>query len=291
MVRSAWICVACFIFSGGAVAQSSGTAGHASAAPAARATTAASAGAQGQGDVANAKEVIRRVKAAQYNLPAQGMQSFRCSIAIDWDGMYKQLGADGDVAKATLALLDKTRFKAAVGPDGSISLSHDSDEPPPNGEIAERLKRSEDGAEETITGLFKSWAGFMVSSVIPNPDEDYHLKLSGGEYQLTYGGEGTTIQVEFNSDLKLQRFAYTASELKADFKLGFDPDAKGFVLSAYSATIDSPNANVPKLIDVSIQNQMVSGLMLPHVAVAKIPSKDGTVALKMTFSDFQVTKK
>jgi len=288
IVGSASLCVVCLIFSGSTVAQSSA---HPAPAQARGGTTTPAAAAQGQGDVANAKDVIRNVKAAQYNLPKQGMQSFRCSIAIDWDGMYKQLGADGDVARTTLALLDKTRFEGVVGPGGSISLSHESDEPPPNGEISERLKRSEDGADETITGLFKTWAGFMVGSMFPNPDEEYHLKLSGGEYQLTYGAEGTTIQVEFNSILKMERFSYTASEIEADFKLAFEPDPKGFVLSAYTAAIDSPNSNVPKRFDVSIENQMVNGLMLPHVAVARIPSKDSTVALQMTFSDFQVTKK
>lgn len=288
IVRSAWFCVVCLILSGSVIAQSSG---NAVPARAPGATAASAAAAQGQGEVANAKDVVRSVKAAQYNLPKQGMQSFRCSIAIDWDGMYKQLGADGDVARKTLALLNKTRFKGVVGPDGSISLSHDSDEPPPNGEVAERLKRAEDGAEETITGLFKTWAGFMVSSVIPNPDEEYHLALSGGEYRLTYGSEEMNVQVEFSSALKMERFSYTASEIKAEFKLAFDPDPKGFVLSGYTATIDSPNPNVPKHFDVSLENQSVNGLMLPHVAIARIPSKDSTVALEMTFSDFQVTKK
>jgi hypothetical protein len=288
IVRGVWVCVAGLIFSGSVVAQSS--ANRASAQT--HGATGAPAVAAGEPvEVANARDILGSVKAAQYNLPKQGMQSFRCLIAIDWDGMYKELGADGDSARATLALLNKTRFKGVVGPDGSISLSHDSDDAPPNAEIAERVKRSEDGVDETITGLFKTWAGFMVSSVIPNPDEEYHLVRSGGEYRLTYGSEGTNIQVEFNSDLNMERFSYTASEIKAEFKLAFDPDPKGFVLSGYTAAIDSPNPSIPKHFDVSIENQRVNGLMLPHVAIAKIPSNDSTVALEMTFSDFQVTKK
>jgi len=244
-----------------------------------------------QNGVSNTKDVIRNARTAQYNLPKQGMQSFRCSIAIDWEGVFKQLGADTDSSQALLALLQKTRFKAMVGPDGSSSLSRESDEPPPNADIADRLRGSEDGVEQTITGLLKTWAGFMVLSMIPEPSDEYDLALADGKYLLTYGAGGMDIAIEFNSDLKMERVSYKSAKLSGEFKPTFEANPNGFVLSGYAATVDEPATGGMTHFDASFENQTVDGLTLPHVVTAKVPFKDTGMTIQMTFSDFQVTKK
>jgi hypothetical protein len=261
-----------------------------STAPAARVATVGAA-TQNREGVSNAKDVIRNARAAQYNLPKQGMQSFRCSIAINWEALYKQLGANADSSQALVALLQKTRFKAIIGPDGSSSLSRESDEPPPNAEIAERLRASEEGVEQTITGLFKTWAGFMVGSMLPEADDKYNLALVGGKYLLTYGADGTDIAIDFNSNLAMERVSYKSAKLNAEFKPMFETNPNGFVLSGYAAEFDAPAPGVPTHLEVSFENQTVDGLELPHVVTAKIPFKDTAINIQMTFSDFQVTKK
>jgi hypothetical protein len=120
------------------------------------AAAAPGATAQNPADVPNAAEVIQKAHAAQYSLPKQGMKSFRCSITIDWDALYKGLGANSESSQTILALLKKTRFKVAVGPDGSSSISRESDEPPPSAEIAERLQQSQAGTEQMINGSSKA---------------------------------------------------------------------------------------------------------------------------------------
>jgi hypothetical protein len=249
------------------------------------------AASQNQDSVSNAKDVIRKAHAAQYNLPKQGMQSFRCSIAINWEALYKQLGANTDSAQALLALLQKMRFKVIVGPDGSSSISRESDEPPPNAEIAERLRGSEEGVEETITGLLKTWAGFMVSSMIPEPDEEYHLALVNGKYLLTYGANGTDIAIDFNSNLAMERVSYKSTKLNAEFKPTFETTPNGFVLSGYAAALSTPDPSVPPHFNASSENQTVDSLELPHIVTAQVPYKDTLLNVQMTFSDFQVTKK
>jgi hypothetical protein len=113
-------------------------------------------------------------------------------------------------SQTILALLKKTRFKVAVGPDGSSSISRESDEPPPSAEIAERLQQSQAGTEQMINGFLKSWAAFMVQSVIPAPDEKYHLVLVDGNYLLTVSDNGSDLAIDFNSNLAMERVSVKA---------------------------------------------------------------------------------
>jgi hypothetical protein len=243
-----------------------------------------------QADVPNAKEFIRNAHAAQYNLPKEGMKSFSCAVTVDYAALYKFIGATDPTALQLEALLEKTHFKAMVGPDGSTSLSRESDEAPPNADIAERLRKSEDGVEETITGLFKTWAGFMVGSMLPDPNDEYHLAFVDGKYLLTYGSDAVHVAIDLNPAFALQRVAYQSAQLTAELKPTFDPSPSGLVLIGYSATFTAP-AGSPTALDVTIKNQIVEGLQLPFIVVATVPMQDKQVPIHITFSNFQVTKK
>jgi hypothetical protein len=250
-----------------------------------------SATAQNPADVPNAAEVIRKAHAAQYSLPKQGMKSFRCSITIDWDALYKGLGANSESSQTVLALLKKTHFKVAVGPDGASSISRESDEPPPSAEIAERLQQSQAGAEQMINGFLKSWAGFMVQSMIPAPDEKYHLVLVDGKYLLTLSDKGTDLAIDFDANLAMERVSVKSAALNAELKPTFENTPNGYVLVAYVATFPAPQAGGPTGADVKIENQMVDGFQLPHLVNLGVPIKETTVVIHMTFSDYQVTYK
>jgi hypothetical protein len=258
-----------------------------SAAPAA----ADAAPAQNQTNVPNAAAIIRKIHEAQYSLPKQGMKSFRCSITIDWDSLYKDLGANSESAQTLIALLKKTRFKVVVGPDGSSSLSRESDEPPPSQEIADRLQQSQAGAEQMINGFLKSWAGFMVNSMIPAPDEKYHLVLADGKYLLTFSESGTDMAIDLGQDFAMQRVSVKSSAVSAEFKPTFERTPDGFVLTGYSGTFPAPAAGGPTSAEAQIENELVDGLELPRHLNFSVPIKDITLIVPMTFSDYQVTKK
>jgi hypothetical protein len=194
-------------------------------------------------------------------------------------------------SQTILALLKKTRFKVAVGPDGSSSISRESDEPPPSAEIAERLQQSQAGTEQTIKGFLKSWVAFMVQSVIPAPDEKYHLVLVDGNYLLTVSDNGYDLAIDFNSNLAMERVSVKSAALNVEFKPTFENTPNGYVLVGYIATFPAPEAGGPTSADAKIENQIVDGFQLPHLVNFAVPINETTLAVHMTFSDYQVTYK
>jgi hypothetical protein len=247
--------------------------------------------AQNQPNIPDAAEIIRKAHDAQYSLPKQGMKSFRCSITIDWDALYKDLGADSESSQTVLALLKKIRLKVAVGPDGSSSLSRESDDAPPSAEIAERLQESQAGLDQMINGLLKTWAVYMVESMIPQPDEKYHLELVDGKYLLTQSENGMDLAIDFDSNLKIARVSSKSSKQNGEFRPTFESNPNGFVLTGYVITFDPPVAGGTTKADVKIENQTVDGLELPHLVSIKLPYKDASMNVHLTFSDYQVTRK
>ncbi len=50
----------------------------------------------------------------------------------------------------------------------------------------------------------------MVQSVIPAPDEKYHLVLVDGNYLLTVSDNGSDLAIDFNSNLAMERVSVKA---------------------------------------------------------------------------------
>lgn len=244
-----------------------------------------------QANVSNALEILQSARNAQYSLPKQGMKSFRCSITIDWDALFKVLGDNSESAQTLLALLKKTRFKVVVGPDGSSSLSRESDEPPPSQEIADRLQESQVGAEQIVNGFLKGWAGFMVQSMIPVTDDKYNLALVDGKYVLTFSGNGMDVAIDFGPNLAMERVSVKSTNINAEIKPTFESTPNGFVLIGFSGTFPAPEPGGPTSANAQIENELVDGLELPHHVNVSVPIKDITLVVHMTFSDFQVTRK
>jgi hypothetical protein len=260
------------------------------AAPAAG-TTAAATPDQNQANIPNAADVIRKMHDAQYNLPKHGMKGFRCSITIDWDAFYKDLGADSASSQALLSLLKKTRFRVVVGPDGSSSVSRESDEPP-SADIADRLQQSQAGVDQVINGLLKTWAIFMVQSVIPQPDEKYRLVLVDGKYLLTQSTDSSNLAIDFDSNFMMERVSTRSTKTQSGvFRPTFANSPNGFVLTGYTVTFDPPVDGQTANADVKIENQAVDDLELPHIVNIKLPYKNASLKIHMTFSDYQVTYK
>jgi hypothetical protein len=237
----------------------------------------------------DSKKIVHDMHDANYNLKKHGLGSVHCSVQVNWADMYQQLGATGEDSKKLLALLEKSRFKVAIGPDGSTAISVESDEPPPNEQIAERMRQSFSGVQESITGFFNSWAGFMVRSMIPQPGEEYQLKAENGGYLLTFSGGGASVSINTDMNLKIGHVEFKSEKLSAGFDPTFEPTPDGYVLTAYSSTFTAP-AGQPTSVTMTMENETVDGLVLPRTLRITVPYKDKSLAVGFVFSDYQVAK-
>jgi hypothetical protein len=242
-----------------------------------------------QAGALNPKKIVQDMHEANYTLKKHGLGSVHCSVQVNWADMYQELDATGDDSKKLLVLLEKSRFKVAIGPEGSTSISVESDEPPPNEQVAERMRQALSGAQETITGFFNSWAGFMVRSMIPQPDEEYQLKAEDGGYLLTYSEGKAIVSINTDTNLKIGHVDFKSEKLSATFDPTFDPTPDGYVLTGYSSNFTAP-AGQPTSVTMTIENETVDGLVLPRALRVTVPYKDKSLPIDFVFSDYKVAK-
>lgn len=237
----------------------------------------------------DSKQVVERARAAYYSLKAQGMLEFRCNVQPDWDVMYKSLKPDAAATQELLPILQKTRFKVLVGPDGASTISHESDVVPPNEKVAERVRESVGGLEQVLTGFFQTWSGFVINPLIPAANSEYRMDDVGEKYRITSKDSTADVVTTMDHSFAIEQVEVTAPNLTATLRPTWSRGANGLLLTGYDASYKTTGA--PGQLSVKIQYEVVQGLSLPSVVDATIPSANGPVTVRLNFKDYEVKKR
>src|SRR5579863_8004534 len=166
------------------------------------------AGLAGTARGATDEEIMQRARQSYYNLKDEGLVKYRCRLVPDWKSMAKSLTADAS-AQELFPLLSGERFEVAIGPDGASSISHHSDQTPPNEQAAERLRKVTGGLEQTVTGFFQMWSVFMFNSPLPDAGESYLLEDLGERYRVTYKVGANDVVTTMTKDLAIDEMKVT----------------------------------------------------------------------------------
>jgi len=240
-------------------------------------------------DEKDSREIVRRAWQSYYSLKKQGLLEFRCNALPDWDSMYKSLKTDTAGRLQLLPMLQKTRFRIVLGPDGASTISHESDVAPPDEKIAQRLRDTIGGTEQMLTGFYQTWSQFVFNTLLPDEDSEYTVVELGGKYRLSYKEGAADIVTTMDHDFRIEQIEVASPQFNAAFKTQWSNTPKGLLLVAYGAAIKTASASLS--LTVKIEYQEIEGLELPSAIVATVPAGDGEVAIPVAFADYQIKKR
>ncbi len=201
---------------------------------------------------ADIKEVLKNAKASYYTLQAQGFKGFKCTVAPNWEKFMKDINAPND---GKLALLQPVRFSVSIDEQGQSTITP----------FTTTGAKVDPSIDQMINGFKDMLANYRIvgkdgaSDVVINLTKDYVIT------EMNVTAEGTDIKM-------FPKFAKTD---------------KGLLMT----DIDSDINHGQQRVAFGIKYQEVQGISLPGQTWIKVTLPAQVVAVEMTFSNYEVTKR
>lgn len=235
------------------------------------------------------KEIIRRARDGYYSLRRLGLVQFDSNVTPNWEVILKdQIKSDPSSAQAGMKLLNTLHFALFLGPDGNVKVTHRSDNPPANEQMAKSFDQIYGGMEQALSGFFASWSIFMLTSPFPEVGSEYRLQETSGGYELSYKEGDTDIVTSMSKDLAITEIKVSSSTFNSSLKPTLRKGPQGFVLSGYDGTYVPTSGPGNTRLSTQIEYQAVDGLELPRKVNLDAVYDGVPNQMELMFSDYQV---
>jgi hypothetical protein len=277
MIRRGALCTALFVITISAAAVTAHSV-HAQAGTAAQAPS-------------NPKDLILKARHQYYTVSDHGFAGFSCDSKPDWDAMLTEAKVDPATMTSVLPILKSTQFKVLVGADGASTISPVAELPPPNEDVAARLRQTTQGFQQVVTGFLQTWSGFALNQMLPPTDGvEYHVVPDASGYEVSYAESGASVVLSLNHELTMTNVDVTSETTNGSMQPTFSSVQGGLVLSGYDAQFKMKDGSTSR-VTTKIQNLLVDGIELPGTVDAVVYEGEVQLPLHFTFSGYRLTKK
>jgi hypothetical protein len=214
---------------------------------------------------ANDKDIIRQARNAYYSLQAHGYDQFRCTVTPNWRAVLQgQIKSDPGAVNRGVDILKQLVFVATVKNGAAATMTHNT-VTPTNANMAKGLEQIYSGMEQMVAGFFATWAGYVVTPLLPAVDDVYRLQDKGGQWRLSYKEGAVDIVTIMGKDLVMRETTFSAPTFISTLKPQFVHASEGLLLSGYHADYRGITATERDVtvLDVLITYQKVNGLEVP----------------------------
>lgn len=234
-------------------------------------------------------QILQRGRDAYYSLRAQGLDQFQSTIKPNWENVLKGQGvSDAAQLEAALKLLNGLHFTMVLDKEGKVSVSHTSDNEPPNEQVRAGFNQIYSGIEQAVSGFFATWSLFMLTPPLPEVNSDYQLDDLGTTYRLTYKDGTSDVVTILARDMSISEVKVTTAQFSSTVRPRMNKTAKGFVLAGYDADYTPTSGPGVVHLDVKIEHAPVQGLQLPVSLIADTTLDGAPTHIELAFSDHQV---
>jgi hypothetical protein len=239
----------------------------------------------------NPKELVTQARHKYYTVTEHGFAGFSSDAKPDWDAMLTEAKVDPATMTSALPILKSTQFKVLVGADGASTISPVAELPPPNEDVAARLRQTTQGFQQVVTGFLQTWSGFALNQMLPPTDGvEYHVVPDASGYKVSYAESGASVVLALNHELTITNVEVTSDTTNGSMQPTFTSVAGGLVLSGYDAQFKMKDGSTSR-VTTKVQNFAVEGIELPGTVDAVVYEGEMQLPLHFTFSNYHLTKK
>ena len=238
---------------------------------------------------ANKREIIRKARAAYYNLANHGFVEFQANADPNWGLILEEVVTkDPTVMK----MLNGIRFTLTYDSHGKAQLTHREEVAVPS-EKAAALKQIYGALEQQSAFAFSTWSMFMLYSPLPAETDDFKLEDVNGQYRISFEAGSTNIAIMMSKDYAISEMKTSSQGINSVLNPKIRKTSQGFILAGYVATRTAGNST--EKTNVQMEYVEVDGLQL----LSKL-TLDGTLqpaaagggfGMGMTFNQYKVKKK
>jgi len=239
---------------------------------------------------ADERQIVDQIHRAYYNLAAQGLSELHCRATPEWSALYKQMSVDMEHDKL-LPLMKGVHFEVSIGAGGASAVSHQYDTAPPDEQTADRLRQTTNGAEQMLTGFFKTWSPIMFGFSLIGSNDKFEMQKTDAGYRLTQQEGSTRVVMLFTREWMLTDMSTTMGTTEINLHFQFTRGDDGYILTEYYGTFGNTANGQKGDIKVSVAYQQVQGFQIPSTLTAHVQAGAMNAQVPIQFSDCKVTKK
>lgn len=208
------------------------------------------------------------------------LESFRCTVTPDWDGIVDEFGGPRTLADQNdLLFLKSIRITGedTLNQGGSLDwkLPDDSFPPPQLMGHLERLRRGLDQAFQTVFGL---WNAVVTRDIFSQPDDASGITRDPSGWHTHEADSSQSIDETFDKDLFLTSMKTVDSNGTRIVKPKFTETPEGRIITSVELATTPPGSTATHTGRMSIAYASVDGFRLPSsVAIS-------TAGLSFNFS-------
>ncbi|HET7873206.1 MAG TPA: hypothetical protein VFL42_11885, partial [Terriglobales bacterium] len=239
------------------------------------------------------QDVLRQARAAYYNLRSEGLLEFQANVVPDWNPILEPLrkSADAQSIERAKRILGGLHFAMSLDRSNTVKVTHSSDAPPENADLAKGFNQIFEGMEQALTGFFETWSPFMLTSMFPDVDSEFQLDDLGDKYKVSYKDGDADVVLTMGKNFVLSEAKVTSPKFSSFIWPEFTATSKGLVLSGYSADYRSTNSDEITKLKIKIGNREINALQLPGTVTLDAIYNGNPYLMQLAFADFQVQKK
>ncbi len=230
---------------------------------------------------ADIKEVLKNAKASYYTLQAQGFKGFKCTVAPNWEKIMKDINAPND---GKLALLQPVRFSVSIDEQGQSTITPFTTT---GAKVDPSIDQMINGFKDMLAGFYQTWTSIVLSGPFSEDATGLTLQQDGDNYRIVGKDGASDVVINLTKDYVITEMNVTAEGTDIKMFPKFAKTDKGLLMT----DIDSDINHGQQRVAFGIKYQEVQGISLPGQTWIKVTLPAQVVAVEMTFSNYEVTKR
>jgi hypothetical protein len=225
--------------------------------------------------------VLLAARSRYYNLRTAGLAEVHAAIQPNWDVLLEGANA----APSARTVLNNLHFWFSIDAAGNFQLSHDGKAVPVD--QVPSVENIFKGVNSSVTGFFRTWSLFVISSPFPEPGSDYAVEKLANGFRFSQRQNDLDVTIETDNEFAVTEIRADAAERASSLKPVLEKTPAGLVLTGYKASARRGDGTVTT-VQASLEYGNVRGLRLLNKVNLDTVFQGGAAKFEWGFSDYQV---
>ena len=231
-------------------------------------------------DIDKAKTLLA-AREHYYNLRALGLSDVHVAIQPNWDLLLEGTNP----APNARTLLNNLHFWISIDAADKLQLSHDAKAVPVD--QLEAVEKIFKGMNSSVTGFFRTWSIFLLSSPFPAPGSDYAVERRPNGFRFLQRQNDLDVVIDTDNEFAITEIRAVAVDRASSLKPVLEKTAAGLVLKGYTASSQRPDGS-NTTVQAVLEYETVSGLRMLHKVNLDTIFQGASTKFEWVFTDYQV---
>ena len=231
-------------------------------------------------DIDKAK-TLQAARERYYNLRTAGLLQVQGSIKTNWDLLLEGTNP----APSAKTLLNNLHFWISIDAADHLQLSHDAKAVPVD--QLEAVEKIFKGMNSSVTGFFRTWSIFLLSSSFPAPGSDYAVERRANGFRFLQRQNDLDVAIETDNEFAITEIRVVAVDRTSSLKPILEKTPAGLVLKGYTASSQRPDGS-NTTVQAALEYETVSGLRMLHKVNLDMVFQGASAKFEWVFTDYQI---